>query len=183
MDIEVIDNFLPEESFLYLKQMIIDNPRFPWFLSTGVSTNEDDPESVRISDTVRNELWNTFHYHLVYNQNLQCTPINGLCDDIMQIFGDRLNSVREIKSLIRIKVNSYSYTPKVMEHGPHIDIDIPCVAALYSLNTCNGYTKFKDGTKVDSVGNRIVFFDASEYHQSTTTSDQKFRFNINFNYL
>ena len=33
------------------------------------------------------------------------------------------------------------------------------MGAIFSLNTCDGYTKFKDGTKVESVANRIVIFD------------------------
>ena len=183
MDVEVIDNFLPEEDFHYLNHRIIHNPDFPWFLSMGVSTDDGDPGDVRLLDTVCDELWNTYHVHLVYDQNLPRTTTEGLYNDIAGIFWDRLNYVRDIRSLIRIKINSYPYTQTVMEHGLHFDYDFSSVAAVYSLNTCNGYTKFKDGTKVDSVANRIVFFDASEYHQSSTTSDQKFRFNINFNYL
>ena len=56
-------------------------------------------------------------------------------------------------------------------------------AALFSLNTCDGYTKLKDGTKINSVANRVLLFDAGEEHCSTTTTDDFTRVNININYL
>ena len=65
----------------------------------------------------------------------------------------------------------------------HIDYPFPHKGAILSLNTCNGYTKLEDGTKVDSVANRILLFDASTPHCSTTTSDTTARFNININYF
>ena len=85
--------------------------------------------------------------------------------------------------MIRIKLNAYPYTSVVKEHKEHVDYDFKNMGALFSLNTCDGYTKFNDGTKVESVANRIVFFDASNYHQSSTTSNAKLRYNINFNFL
>ena len=69
------------------------------------------------------------------------------------------------------------------EHSEHSDYPFSHKGALFSLNTCDGYTKFNDGTKVESVANRIIFFDASKNHQSTTTSNAKLRYNINFNFL
>jgi len=69
------------------------------------------------------------------------------------------------------------------EHGQHVDYDFPSHAAIYSLNTCNGFTRLQDGTKVDSIANRLLIFDGSEVHNSSTTTDQKGRYNINFNYL
>ena len=39
-----------------------------------------------------------------------------------------------------------------------------------------------NGTKIDSVANRMVFFDGSQLHNSSTTSNAKERYNINFNF-
>ena len=66
----------------------------------------------------------------------------------------------------------------VREHAEHIDYDASHLGAIYSINTCNGYTRIGD-TKVDSVANRIVFFDPSQKHASTTCTDQRRRLNIN----
>ena len=65
----------------------------------------------------------------------------------------------------------------------HIDFDFSHKGAILYINSCNGYTKLEDGTKIDSVANRILFFDPSTPHCSTTTSDTTARFNINFNYF
>jgi hypothetical protein len=51
------------------------------------------------------------------------------------------------------------------------------------MNTCNGYTLFEDGTKVESVANRIVTFPNSMKHTGTTTTDSEYRMVINFNYV
>ena len=70
------------------------------------------------------------------------------------------------------------------EHHPmHSDYKFTHSGAILSLNTCDGYTKLKDGTKIDSVANRILFFDAGEKHCSTTTTNTFARFNININYI
>ena len=53
----------------------------------------------------------------------------------------------------------------------HVDMNYSHSGAILSLNTCDGYTKLKDGTKIDSVANRILLFDASEEHCSTTTTN------------
>ena len=87
------------------------------------------------------------------------------------------------RSLLRIKGNFYPHTETLREHAPHTDYKFSHTGALYSLNTCDGFTKLYDGTKVDSVANRILIFDASTSHNSSTTTTSAGRFNINFNFL
>ena len=65
----------------------------------------------------------------------------------------------------------------------HKDYSFSHSGAILSLNTCDGYTKLKDGTKIDSVANRVLLFDASEEHCSTTTTNVSARINININYI
>ena len=81
------------------------------------------------------------------------------------------------------KRNLYPNQNKFIEHDTHIDYDEPHQAAIYYINTNNGYTKLEDGTKVSSIANRMLFFDGSKNHQSTNCTDEKIRLNINFNYL
>jgi hypothetical protein len=87
------------------------------------------------------------------------------------------------KALIRTKINLYPNTETLHEHPMHTDYDFSHSAAILSLNTCDGYTKLKDGTKIDSVANRILFFDGSEEHCSTTTTNVPARINININFV
>ena len=74
------------------------------------------------------------------------------------------------RAYIRIKANMYIRTEKVQVHNWHIDgkeiADLQ--SGLLCLNTCDGYTGFIDGSEVDSVENRMIFFDANDKHHSTT---------------
>jgi hypothetical protein len=89
----------------------------------------------------------------------------------------------KIVCLIRIKANLYPNTKRLQVHPMHTDYPYSHSTALLSLNTCDGYTKFKDGTKIDSVANRVLLFDASKEHCSTTTTNVYARINININYI
>ena len=54
--------------------------------------------------------------------------------------------------------------------------------SIFYVNTCNGYTYFEDGSKVESVANRMVIFPNGTKHAGTTCSDRPGRIVINFNY-
>ena len=78
-----------------------------------------------------------------------------------------------LKSIIRAKGNFYPKTEKIKEHGKHSD---------YKFKH-NGFTRLKDGKKIESIENRGLLFDPSIEHNSSTCTDQHGRININFNYF
>ena len=160
---KIVDSFLSEEEFSVVRDNLVFNTGFPFFLHHGVTKQGDF-----------NSHW--FGAHVVYDQGV---PISDVYDEIGNIFFPYLN----MKSLLRIKINFYPHTHKVIEHASHVDYDFSHTAAIFSLNTCDGYTKIGNDAIVDSVENRMVFFDGSNQHRSTTTSNQSGRFNIAFNYL
>ena len=111
-----------------------------------------------------------------------------------------------IRALWRIKANMVPRQDKYIIHGHHLDIthydefqeakghllgvDISpeeykfaSKTAVFYVNNNNGHTIFADGTKVDSVANRITIFDAQELHSGTSCTDMKCRVSINFNYF
>ena len=55
--------------------------------------------------------------------------------------------------------------------------------SIFYVNTNNGYTKFEDGTKVESVANRMVTFPTNMKHTGTSCTDEKMRIVINFTYF
>ena len=59
----------------------------------------------------------------------------------------------------------------------------PHKGAIFYINTNNGFTVLEDGTEIASVSNRLLLFNPSEPHHSTSCTDVKRRVNINFNYL
>ena len=170
---KIIDNFLPLDVFDKLKTFLlpVDHKKgveqMPWYYVP-------DPLSNIINHTKVD--WRLFYlYHIIYEH----TITSPFYERVVPYYWEQLN----IKSLIRIKINMYPNTETLKEHGMHMDYSFLHKAGIFSINTCNGYTKLEDGTKIDSVANRMLLFDASTPHCSTTTSDTTARFNINFNYF
>ena len=85
--------------------------------------------------------------------------------------------------MLRIKANLYPNTEILHEHPMHTDYEFCHSGAILSLNTCDGYTKLKDGTKIDSVANRVLLHDPSIEHCGTSTTNVSARININVNYI
>ena len=172
MDLKIIDNFLTDNDFNLL-------------VSNTIGRNDGHQVQFRVVSNVENfgaieENWSWYMINMIYSMD---APQNEICGKIYEMFVPKFKELANFKTMIRIKINAYPYTNVVKEHKEHIDFNYEHIGAVFSLNTCDGYTKFSDGTKVESVANRIVFFDASKEHQSTTTSNAKLRYNINFNFL
>jgi len=173
MKYEVIDNFLDEEDFDSLITLCIDktseqlSPALPWYYQSNISY----PKSHE-----RGKIEHNLFYmcHVFY----QTAGGESVFYDYVRPLLEKL----EVRSLLRIKANLYPNTHILHEHPMHVDGDFPRSGALFSLNTCDGYTKLKDGTKIDSIANRIVLFDTHEEHCSTTTTNAPARVNININY-
>jgi hypothetical protein len=105
--------------------------------------------------------------------------INSNAFDLFSPIIKKLNA----KSLIRVKINCYPCTEVIKENESHKDYEYDHKGFIYYFNTCDGYTKLNDGTKIDSVANRALFFNPSIPHQSTTCTNAKARFNMNINYF
>ena len=165
-EIEIIDDFLPEEDFLRIRDVLMAED-FPWFTSTVV-----DPGNST------DELRNVQMVHEIY---LNMKPVSRACD----VFECVINKL-DVVALLRIKANLVLGTEKIVEHGYHTDVreyvNGMRTGVLY-MNTCNGYTAFENDTQVQSVANRFVSFPAYMRHTGTTTTDEKVRVVVNFNYI
>ena len=169
---KVIDNFLEEEYFNKLSDLICSTKyEFAWFYGPYyLSALDDDRDPLQY-----------FFTAIIY---LNDEPRSPHYDRVQELCGTIDAKGEGIKSLMRIRANYFPNTPNnIHEYSMHTDAPFSHTAAILSLNTCDGYTKLADGTKVDSVANRMLFFDAGEKHCSTTTSNEKARFNIIVNYL
>ena len=103
----------------------------------------------------------------------------------MPILAD-VYSKLNIAVLIKAKANFNIVTDEIIEHGLHIDVEQIagiCTTAILYLNTNNGYTIFEDGTKVESLANRLVKFPTGTKHSGTSCTDIRNRMVINFNYI
>ena len=160
---QIIDDVLPSEQFKLLTNIVkeLNYKYVPW---VSDKTDKDDNR-------------NYYFLHLLYNHD---TPISSSFAYIMNILG---KYIPDLRSLIRVKVNLFPWTHEIYEHSKHVDYDFTVKSALISINTCNGYTRLDSDTTVDSIANRMLIFDSSNPHNSTTTSNAKGRFNLNINYL
>jgi hypothetical protein len=177
---KIIDEFLPQKEFRDIQTLLMNEPTPQTVENLHAPTLGWEYQSSIIGRTNivgLDVLENDKHFymlHMVYLINVLSPLYDKLVPVIIKL---------DVKSLIRIKCNLYPNSEKIYEHGLHSDYPFSHKTAIFYINTCNGYTKFEDGTKIESIANRILVFDGSVPHQSTNTSDATARFNINFNYF
>ena len=175
---QIYNDWLSEDDFNNLRGSIIFNSKMPLYLVEDVAYAQDHPD-YRAETTGGLDCWygvNTVYTH--YEAHSNAWP--QLRDMFLPAFENLENQLRV---LMRIKVNFYPRTEKIFEHPKHKDYPFPCPGAVLSLNTCDGFTRLADGTVLDSIANRLVVFNSGEEHNSSTTTNAKGRFNINFNWL
>ena len=170
--VEIHDNFLTDQYVKHLQSMFFDQ-NFPWSYSPFVGyTGQETKLSKEETDN------HLYFIHRIYD-NLRPieSPPFQVFDQLLPIL-DAL----EVRSLIRIRALLYVNQGKIIKHETHKDAPYPIKAALLYLNDNNGYTGFADGTKIESVANRVALFDGSLDHHSTTPTNCKDRIVININY-
>lgn len=160
---KVIDNFLPKENFLNIKTTLFGK-NFPWYFY---------PDIAYTNKISKNHMFYMCHVFYATNSN----------SSFFDLIKTNLLNFIDIKALIRVKANFYPNQSIKKSNDPHIDYNFKHKGAIFSLNTNNGGTILKDGSKIDSIENRILFFDPSQMHDYENCSDQKTRINININYF
>jgi len=159
MKYKIIKNFYDKEKFKEI-QKIIQGPHFPFYYNKDVADYEKS---------------NDFYFtHCFYEKN---QPNSNYFQMLLPMI-----DVIKPKSILRVKANLYPRTEKLHHHKKHTDFDFKNYGLVLSINTCNGGTLIENDF-IPSVENQAVIFDASIPHNSTTCTDQKARWNINFNYL
>ena len=160
----IIDNFLNQEKFNPIADLIVNN--FQWKYDNFVDY-ADDKEKFQFT-------------HSFYKDFEIVSPFHETLKPIW-------NRIRP-REIYRVKANLLTRTPQIVENrfhtdNPEISGVIPYTTSIFYLNTNNGYTEFEDGTKVESVANRFVSFPMDMKHRGTSCTDVKTRVVINFNYL
>lgn len=162
--IQIKDNFLNKKDFKTIKEMMESNT-FPWYFN-----------NYKIDPSQKNKDAGMYDYQFVHNFFLD-NRINSNAYNVLEPIHKKLKP----KFYIRIKANLNSYTHKPIKHAVHTDQPYNCKAAIFYINSNNGYTYFNK-EKVKPKENRIVFFNGNVPHQAQTCTDEKFKLVINFNY-
>ena len=171
MNCNIIDNFLPENLFSELQKLMLST-RFPWYYNDNVVT------SISGNDNSVSNYDGVFQFTHVFYTNFKPNSENF---NAMVPILERLKPA----SILRIKANLLTRESSIIEHGYHTDIPdikLPFKTAVFYINSNNGYTLLEDGTKVDSVANRLLIFNSNMPHTGSSCTDAKIRCVINFNY-
>ena len=165
---KIEDDFLKQEDFNKIQELMGKASPFPWFYINGIDSKDDVDKFQFV--------------HKFYGDQM---PVSLCMNDLAPI----LDIIKPI-SLWRIKANLLTRTPKIIENEFHTDMDIMSeekikqwTTSIFYINTNNGYTKFENGEKVESVANRMVTFPGNLKHTGTSCTNERTRIVINFNYF
>ena len=164
---KIEDNFLKQEDFDKIQQLMEEPSAFPWFYTDGIVSKDDVDK---------------FQFVHVFYANF--VPKSSFMKELNSI----MNIIQPF-SIFKIKAKLLTITPEIVESGFHIDFRMAeeklkqWTTSIFYVNTNNGYTKFEDGTKVESVANRMVTFPANMKHCGTSCTNERNRIVINFNYF
>ena len=173
--IKIEDNFLNQSEFHSIQEIMMGSA-FPWFYSDGIVTAVDGK----------------FQFtHLFYQDSYQFCQHSGPQSENLKMLMPVINAL-PILTAWRIKANLLTRTSTIVENEFHTDIGTlvkkpeklaQWTTSILYINTNNGYTKFEDGTKVESVANRLLTFPANMKHAGTSCTNERVRVVINFNYF
>lgn len=163
--LKIIDNYLSVREFEKIRSLIVDNSSFPWFYSSKIAYFDEDKNLDKFQ-----------FFHLFYIEE------KGVCSDYYEKLFPLIEKLSAVK-ILRIKANLGTRTNSHIEGGYHVDSNNIHKTAILYLNNNNGFTKFEDGTVVQSVENRIVIFDSNLKHTGVSQTDSKTRCVLNINYI
>jgi hypothetical protein len=171
--IKIQDDVLEHHDFEELSETMIGSSDFPWHYNDFIDLKKGGEDG----KTYNFQFTHMFFFRSTFTDNSSLTTILPILRLIEPI------------TLIRIKANLLTKTPKIVENEFHVDMHNAAeklnqlTTSILYINTNNGYTEFEDGTKVESVANRMVTFPADMNHRGTSCTDENIRAVINFNYL
>ena len=163
---KIEDDFLEEQEFVPLQKVLMSG-QIAWFYMDMIDSGEDIDK-----------------FQFIHNLYFNYAPTSEFLKTVEPILR-KLNPI----SIGKIKANLLTRTPNIIENSFHVDTLFSeekmkqLTTSIFYVNTNNGYTKFEDGTKVESVANRMVTFPANMKHTGTSCTNERTRVVINFNYF
>ena len=174
---QIIDNFLDTHEFDFLQTKVMEQEH-SWYYG----------ESVADESKYENEAYFMHLYYMDMPEKIK-SKLKPEFQDRLPTKSESFDLVKPIirkidhNYLLRVKANLYGRTETLKHHPDHQDYHFEHMAALYYVNTNNGFTVLEDGTEIESIENRLLLFNGATMHHSTTCTDQKRRVTINFNFM
>jgi len=188
---KIKDNFLKQEDFDKLQELMM-GPYFNWYFwdryyhtSYHAPTIQNGVTKVftgkPTGEPTKTELDKFQFLHPFYESNQPVSSQLEHLDCILQLI--------QPNAIVKIRANLLTRLPNIVENPFHTDLqDWPeekqkqWKTSIFYVNTNNGYTILEDGTKVESVANRMLTFPTNMKHTGTSCTDKQTRIIINFNY-
>ena len=153
---KVIDNFLDQDSFNHFKN-IITGQYFPWYFNNQKVLDDNHLDNYQFVNTFKD---------------------GNTAMPLLDVFKEKLN----VSNFLRAKLNCTTRTNKIFEFKSHRDLDVNCLISIFYINSNNGYTKFENGQKIESIENRLITFDNNLKHNGTTSTNSQTRIVLNLCY-
>ena len=186
--IKIVDSLTSPANASYLENLFLDQP---WsYLQSTAYNLESKP-------------YDSSWALSLYNHEQIMHPLMTHCQSLL-VKALHENNI-PMSKLIRIRAGLTTRTPYPVVHAPHVDWDSPHMTALYYVNDADGDTifykekrdpslkqssyewskdrKFNIKQSITPKADRMVIFDGSTYHSSTSSCSTDYRIIINFNFL
>ena len=182
--IEIRDDFLPYNIFKKLKEDIVYNSSFPWFLNKVLDISTEGSYIGRTNCADEDNRQFCYLFYKTDQDKLSTRPHMGReLEKVIPLIQNYEFSHNQKYYLLHVKANLNVRAPENLEHGFHRDHPWNGKTSVFYLNDNDGYTKFQNGQVVESKANRAVIFDSPELHTGSTPTDEYGRYVVNLNWV
>ena len=162
---KIIDDFLPEPSFKLVERFLMSSD-VPWYYNDDIAGGDKGLDG----------------YQLVHKFFDISSPFDCKSCKFGKFIGPVMAKLSP-KHLLRAKGNLRPRTSEHVLSNFHTDMKVNQKTGILYINSNDGYTLFKDGTKVKSQRNRFLVFDGHTEHAGTSCTDERVRVVLNMNYI
>ncbi len=176
---EIFDNYIDTDAFAEIKHQVVYSDAEMEFCSYVTGIRDDSEEILKREYDSK---WSWCLRHRIFDLSQSDSPLFPILHNALFV---KMSSPPEynLKALHKCYVIAYPNTENIKENLMYHDYHWNVKTGVLFLNTCDGYIKFKDGTKVNSVENRMVMFDGSNPYCLSSTTNEKLMYTININFL
>jgi hypothetical protein len=184
---KIIDNILPES---FLDELItdIESPLLSW----RVSSEYDFSHDYKFNHILKDHGFEPSDLKFNNQNVLHFRDNSGYMKEIASVpkmyeLLDMLKVKLDVLIPLRLKLNMTFCGDVQRSYGWHIDeselYSLPTKTAILYLNANNGYTLLEDGTKIESVKNRLLIIDGNTFHTPINQTDTDTRLVLNYNFI
>ena len=166
---EIKDNFLPQKEFIPLQNFLLGED-CPWYFNRFTTWRPEN--GIDAAEAAFKEGCKFTH---TFWRDME-GPTSPYYKKLLPLL-EKCNA----KHVVKIKANLLLKTPQVIPHVFHTDTAVNCTTIVYYLNSCDGFTHFENGNKIETIENRAVIFNSQIPHGGSTTSNADNRVVLNIN--